>query len=150
MSPETVESLFKICNTAVLPFWMLLWVAPRARVTALLVHGPLVPALLGAVYVVGLLTLGPRPGNAGFFELSGVMQLFAQPQGVLIGWVHYLIFDLFIGAWEVRDAARLRIPHWAVVPCSLATLMLGPIGLLLYLILRAAMRQRLSLREEAA
>jgi hypothetical protein len=52
------------------------------------------------------------------------------------GWVHYLIFDLFVGAWESRDAVRREVPHWLAVPCLLGTLMFGPIGLLLYITAR--------------
>ena len=50
--------------------------------------------------------------------------------------MHYLVFDLFIGAWQTRDAARHGIPHGLVVPCLVLTFLLGPIGLLLYLALR--------------
>jgi len=49
---------------------------------------------------------------------------------------HYFAFDLFIGSWEVRDAARHQVPHLLVVPCLILTFMLGPIGLLGYLGLR--------------
>lgn len=145
MSPDVA---FKICNGAVLPFWLLLAVLPRARVTALLVHSPVIPVVLGSAYSLGLLTLGPSPEGGGFSSLAGVMKLFTVPQAVLVGWIHYLVFDLFIGAWQVRDAARHRIPHLAVIPCLFMTLMAGPMGLLLYLALRAALRRRLSLVED--
>jgi hypothetical protein len=56
---------------------------------------------------------------------------------LLAGWVHYMAFDLFIGAWETRDARRAGVPHLMVVPCLILTFMLGPIGLLVYLALRA-------------
>jgi hypothetical protein len=52
------------------------------------------------------------------------------------GWIHYLIFDLFVGAWEARDARRRGVPHLLLVPCLLATLMIGPVGLLLYVLVR--------------
>jgi hypothetical protein len=54
----------------------------------------------------------------------------------LAGWIHYLAFDLFVGAWEVRDAQRQGIHHLLVIPCLLATLMAGPAGLALYWLLR--------------
>lgn len=142
-----IDTVFLICNAAVMPFWLLLMVLPRARVTSMLVHGPVVPLLLGLVYVGGFLSMGPPPEGAGFGTLAGVMKFFSMPQGVLVGWVHYLIFDLFVGAWEARDAQRLGIPHLLLLPCLFFTLMLGPIGLLLYLGLRLAMRRRLGLAE---
>ena len=58
-----------------------------------------------------------------------------------------LVFDLFVGAWEARDAKRQGIPHLALVPCLLATLMFGPAGLLAYLALRGVMRRTETLAE---
>ncbi len=65
------------------------------------------------------------------------MVFFTYKPAVVAGWIHYLVFDLFVGAWEVRDARRRGVNHLAVVPCLLLTLLLGPIGLMLYLAIRA-------------
>ncbi len=144
MDPSLV---FLICNTGVLPFWLLLAVAPHWIWTQRLVHSVLVPVLLGGVYLWGVVTAPALPEGGGFGSLEAVMLLFTVPQGVLIGWVHYLVFDLFIGAWEVRDAKRHDIPHLALVPCLFFTLMLGPIGLLMYCALRGFMRRSATLVE---
>ena len=56
--------------------------------------------------------------------------------------MHYLAFDLFTGAWEAADAPAARIPHWLLLPCLALTLLAGPVGLLLYLCLKAARRTR--------
>jgi hypothetical protein len=82
-----------------------------------------------------------------FLTLYGVMIGFSAPQIVVAGWIHYLIFDLFIGAWESRDALRRGVPHWLVVPCLLATLMVGPVGLLLYVLLRFSSKRVLEYDE---
>jgi hypothetical protein len=58
-----------------------------------------------------------------------------------------LIFDLFVGAWQVRDAARRGVRHVLVVPCLVLTLMLGPLGLIAYLTLRAITARTLTLVE---
>jgi len=78
-------------------------------------------------------------GSSGFLDGATGSALFASPLAATFGWIHYLIFDLFIGAWESRDAQRRGIPHWAVIPCLLVTLLAGPIGLLVYLALRATL-----------
>ncbi len=131
-----LEILFKGANFAVLPFWLLLLVAPRWRGTQLLVHGPAVVLLLTPIYAYMLFGYGPSPQNVDMTTLYGVMSAFTAPHVVVAGWIHYLIFDLFIGAWEARDALRLHIPQLFVIPCLLATLVVGPVGLLLYLIVR--------------
>ncbi len=131
-----LEILFKGANFAVLPFWLLLLVAPRWRGTQLLVHGPAVVLLLTPIYAYMLFGYGPSPQNVDMTTLYGVMSAFTAPHVVVAGWIHYLIFDLFIGAWEARDALRLHIPQLFVIPCLLATLVVGPVGLLLYVIVR--------------
>jgi len=139
--------LFEIFNVGVMPFWALLIVAPRWQWTERLVHSALVPAILGSSYLVLMLAMPPPPAGGSFTSLEGVLTLLDSPQGMLVGWIHYLVFDLFVGAWELRDSQRREIPHLAVVPCLVLTLMLGPAGLLAYLALRFALRREWTLVE---
>ncbi len=145
----STASLFTICNYAVIPAWLLLGLLPRWRGTQLIVHAAWIPLALSAVYAVMLLA-GDAPEGASFGSLAGVMLFFTVPEAVLAGWIHYLAFDLFIGAWEVRDAQRRGIHHLMVVPCLFFTLMFGPVGLALYLLLRLALKRTAALHETAA
>ena len=132
----TPEMIFTIANNGILIFWVLLIVAPRWRGTELAVHSVAVPAILGLTYLWLLARVwlgGEAAPGTSYFTLAGVMALFASPVGAVMGWIHYLVFDLFIGAWQARDATRRGVPHWAVIPCLIVTLMAGPVGLLLYL-----------------
>lgn len=144
MTPET---MFLICNNGVLPAWLLLAFAPRWRGTQWIVHTVWIPALLGLAYLWAMTSSGAPPEGAGFGSLTGVMKLLSQPHAALAGWIHYLAFDLFVGAWESRDAQRLGISPILVAPCLFLTLMAGPVGLLLYAILRLALRKNASLIE---
>jgi len=145
-SPET---LFSLSSTAVLPGWLLLALAPRWRHTARLVCAVIIPGLLAVLY---LAVIAARWGGAegGFSSLADVQKLFADPWLLLAGWVHYLAFDLFVGAWEVRDAGRLGIPHLLVVPCLGLTFLFGPVGLLLYGVLRGVRARHVSVEEAAS
>ncbi|WP_437333171.1 ABA4-like family protein [Sorangium sp. So ce296] len=141
-----LETIFSICNAAVLPGWLLLAFAPRWRWTQRVAAGT--AAALALVYLILIVpTFGKGEGSFG--SLHGVGQLFARREVLLVGWIHYLVFDLFTGSWEVRDAARLGIPHWTVVPCLALTLLFGPVGFLGYLALRAALRRRLDIDDAA-
>ena len=102
----TPDLLFAICNYGVLPAWLLLVLAPRWSGTQWVVHSMFIPILLGTVYAFALATAPEPPEGASFGSLRGVMLFFTVPESALAGWVHYLAFDLFIGAWEVRDAQR--------------------------------------------
>ena len=135
------DTVFSICNYGVLPAWALLALAPKLKLTQIVVHQVWIPALLALFYIWAFAT-GPEPiEGAGFGSLQELALLFQSPMALLAGWIHYLAFDLFVGAWQVRDAQRRGINHWLVVPCLFATLMAGPIGLLLYACLRGAMKQ---------
>ena len=144
MNPDT---LFLVCNYAVLPAWLLLFLLPHHRITQSVVHAVWVPLLLGPFYIYALFFGQPAAEGAGFGSLQAVMLLFQSPTAVLGGWIHYLVFDLFIGAWIVRDARRQGIDHWFTTPFLFATLMAGPAGLMAYLLLRLAMRGEFSLFE---
>lgn len=141
-----LDALFQACNVAVLPPWALLVVAPSHRLTRAVVHGPGPALLLAALYGLLLATM-EGPAGGGFGSLDGVAALLGSRQGALVGWIHYLVFDLFVGAWEVRDAQRLGIHHGFVVPCLVLSLMLGPLGLASYLLVRWWRTKRFALHE---
>jgi hypothetical protein len=92
--------------------------------------------LLCLVYAWLIFTEFNFSGLAKFGSLDGVMELFTNKAIVTAGWVHYLAFDLLTGVWIKRNSVNYAIPHWVVLPCLLLTFMLGPVGLLLYLLIR--------------
>jgi Domain of unknown function (DUF4281) len=143
-----MDLLFKVINNSVMPAWLLLALAPRWKWTQRIVHSIFIPALLAVAYGALLVTSAPGPEGASFTSLEGVSALFrGQPAMILACWTHYLVFDLFVGAWEARDAQRLGISHWFVVPCLFLTLMYGPMGLLAWMLVRTIARQRVTLVE---
>ena len=132
----TPEQVFDICGKLVLPAWLLLIVLPKWEWTRKLVFHAWIPMLLGIAYVYCFYHAWPFPEGGGFGSLQEVMIAFTSPWLVMAGWIHYLAFDLFIGAWEVRDAQRRGINNFLVIPCVIFTFLAGPAGLLLYFIIR--------------
>ena len=129
------EQIFSIANLIAIIGWILLVVAPRWVFTKKVVLSGAIPLLLSVAYLILIFAFfGSSEG--GFSSLAGVMKLFTYEWMVLAGWIHYLAFDLFVGVWEVKDAQAKNISHWFVIPCLFLTFMLGPIGFLLYSILR--------------
>ncbi len=137
-----LDQLFSVCGAVAALGWLLLIVTPRWPTTQLLA-GAVLPAALASVYLI--LVVRSLPGaEGGFGSLAEVAALFSHPPLLLAGWIHYLAFDLFIGAWETRDAARHNLSHWLVIPCLVLTFFVGPIGLLAYLAIRSAKSRTLS------
>ena len=140
----TPEQIFMFANYGILPFWALLILLPTLKLTDFIVHSVAAPIILGTVYFWLFLDGAFTENGASlmdFMSLAGVMKLFAMKEAVVAGWVHYLVFDLFVGAWIGRDAQRCAVPHLLVVPCLLLTLLLGPLGLLAYLLLRGILNR---------
>ncbi len=129
------EQIFSIANLIALLGWIILIIAPRWIVTRKVVLSGAIPLLLSVAYLI-LIVLFFGKSDGGFGSLPEVMKLFTNEWATLAGWIHYLAFDLFIGSWEVKDAQAKNISHWFVIPCLILTFMLGPIGFLLYSILR--------------
>jgi hypothetical protein len=138
-SKHMPETLFSIANAAALSGWIALLFAPFAPKTIDLFAGWGLPAILSLGYsIIILVHFADAPG--GFQTLADVQLLFSDANVALGGWIHYLAFDLFIGAWVVRDARNHGIPHWCVVPILPFVFLLGPFGLLAYLCLRLVLK----------
>jgi hypothetical protein len=127
----SAETLFKLVSAAIVPGWLLLVAAPRSRITERLVFSGLYPLAFAVLYLVLIVVFYPG-AQGGFGSLAEVDRLFRDPYLLLAGWIHYLAFDLFVGAWEARDAGGRGVRHILLIPCLVLTFLFGPIGLLAY------------------
>lgn len=137
-----LEMIISIGSTTILLPWILLIVFPNWRGTQWCIHSVVIPVLIGALYVwlyvTGVLTTDSSlSGNT----VEDLIALYSVPEIAVAAWVHFVVFDLFVGAWQVRDAGRRGIKHLWVVPCLLLTLFAGPLGLMLYLGVRSVMKR---------
>ena len=138
MNPELVYS---VTNIAALAAWLVLVCYPLRR-EPILVAARTVAAVLSVVYVVLLARSLSEGGAPDFSTLAAVSVLFAHPGHAVMGWTHYLAFDLWVGTWEVEEAARRRLPYFLVLPCLALTFLVGPVGLVAFLALCAGWRLR--------
>lgn len=130
-----LDTWFSLAGTLAMAGWVLLVVFPRSPLVTDRLVGLGIPAVIGVVYA-GLILAFWAGSPGGFGSLDDVAALFSVRGLLLAGWVHYLAFDLFVGAWEVRTARTEGIPHLLVVPCLAMTFLFGPVGLLMFLTLR--------------
>jgi hypothetical protein len=134
MTPITV---FSIVNILALPMWILMVLLPKWMVTNFLMDYKVIPlalSLIYAVYIVQALMVG---GMMDFGTLESVMALFTEETAVLAGWVHYLAFDLLVGMWILEQNKKVGIHQVLMAFCLLGTFMFGPIGFLLFMIIKA-------------
>lgn len=133
--------VFGAVNLLALVAWAALILLPRwpALLSAVLYLGV---GLLCVAYATGLIGVlsglipNPQGGGADFSTIAGVRAIFSSDAGVTIGWTHYLAFDLFVGLWIARDGDAKDISRFVQAPILFATLMAGPLGLGLWLLIR--------------
>ncbi|MBL8346894.1 MAG: DUF4281 domain-containing protein [Rubrivivax sp.] len=139
------EAMFSAASLVAIFAWVGLGLAVlvrpgRLRASLLALVGRAVPTGLCVLYAYVLVAhWGTAPGG-GFSSLAAVMNLFSVPGKMLGGWVHFLAFDLLVGRWiadDVLASGRARALLLVALP---ATFMYGPLGLLLYLLARSALR----------
>ena len=142
----TSEVVFSTCNILAMLGWLTLVFLPRWRYSAGLIAPVIIPSLFAILYVILVL---PRVAElwGSYSSFPTVVALLQQPWIFIAAWVHYLAFDLFIGAWIVRDAQRVGISHMAVIPSLFLTFGFGPMGLLFYYQLRWYWGKRVRISE---
>lgn len=136
------DTTFAIASIAAIFGWIALGLAVlapgRLRAALMTFGGRYVPAALCLLYAVVLaIHWGSAPGG-GFGNLAAVQALFAVPGKMLGGWVHFLAFDLLVGHWLVDDVLAHGRARWPLLVVLPATFLYGPLGVLLYVLLRAA------------
>lgn len=133
------ETLFQAANMVALAGWVVLIASPIMPTLADRVAGILIPGLLAIAYTTLILAFWTR-AEGGFGGLAEVSLLFQTPELLLAGWIHYLAYDLFVGAWIVRRARSESVPFLVVLPILPLAFLFGPIGYLAWLGVTAVRR----------
>jgi hypothetical protein len=138
-----METIFQLSSVFVMPFWLLMIFFPHWRWTKRIMASlwVVVPAaLLYAVLIAPMaLSLVDDLINP---SLEAIAALLGSPTGATAGWVHFLAFDLFVGRWAYLDSRQNNFSAWLISPILFLVLMFGPLGLMLYLVVRALLLRR--------
>lgn len=129
---------FSVAGILAIVGWLVLLASPLIPVWSDRIAGVVLPAILSFGYFA-LLVLFPADAG-GFSTFDEVLELFTHPSSVLAGWVHFLAFDLLVGAWICRAGRRECISFWAILPCLPITFLFGPLGFLCFSGVRAVKR----------
>jgi len=138
----TPTQVFSIASTMALPMWLLMVFLPKWKGTRFLIDFKIIPLILAVLYAIYIFLSIQKSGSMDFGSLASVMELFTQEQAVLAGWIHYLAFDLLVGMWMLDKNKTLKIHPILMAPCLVGTFMLGPIGFLLFMIIKTVKNQQ--------
>ena len=133
MTPTIV---FSIASVIAMPMWVLMLFFSKWKVTQFLIDFKVIPLALAFIYAIYIFQTIQIGGMMDFGSLASIMALFTEKNALLAGWVHYLAFDLLVGMWMLDQNKELRINQLLMAPCLFLTFMLGPIGFLLFMIIK--------------
>lgn len=142
----TASGLFSVFNMLAMAGWIILalGVALKRGWLRDIVAGAYMPVVISMAYLV-LIVFFFAGAEGGFDTLENVQKLFTSPWAALAGWIHYLAFDLFMGARIARGMEEQGLPRWPLVLLLPLTFLFGPIGYLAFEIIKAT-----NLRTKAA
>ena len=126
---------FQLVNLLAFLTWLVILLFPTMKYTKRVVFGFTI-FLLSLVYNWMVFSTFQMDDFKEFSTLKGLMTLFQSEQAVLLGWIHYIAFDLMAGLYILDNGQKSNIKHIFLVPCFGFTFMFGPAGLLIYRIIR--------------
>ncbi len=138
-----LELLFSVAGVLAMVGWLVLLASPFIPEWSDKIAGLVIPIFMSLGYVV-LSVFFSSGGDGGFGSLADVAKLFSHQEALLAGWVHFLAFDLLIGAWICRTARQERLSFWLVIPCLPLTFLFGPAGFLAFSVARLLGRAKVS------
>jgi len=133
----TLDSWFVAAHAIAFVGWAALFALPwlGRRRAVLAARWAAVP--LCFLYLLFLFThLKAIPTDSGY-TLAAIGRFFDKPVMLLVGWIHYLVLDLWVGSWEAEHSEKAGVPYALLLLCLFTTMMIGPLGLLLYLAVAA-------------
>ena len=144
----TTENIYLVANWGVIPFWLLLILAPQHGLTNFLAQSVIAPLLLATGYSYLTYNLYLEKNVFDGFELysglDGLYSMFSNEILLLIFWLHFLAISLFAGTWIIRDARRYLIPRIITIPTLILTYFSGPVGIVIYWFIRIFFAKKIS------
>jgi hypothetical protein len=148
----TFENIYLWTNFGILPLWLMLIIIPNSKFTQFFVNSIIVPLILSATYtyIIYQAILMDEP-IFDFFKLylniDNLYTLFATESFLLVFWLHFLTLNLFLGSWISRDGIKHNMPRSLVFLPLILVYFTGPLGLVLYWIIRVFYAKRISFHD---
>ena len=133
----TPDQLFGYAGQAAMIGWVILIFLPRRWDWLTAIPRLIIPLGLSLLYAGLAMAYFFTVEGGGYGSLEEVAALLGNEHMLLAGWVHYLAFDLFIGGWIAVEADKVGINRVIQAPILIATFMFGPVGLAIFLLMRA-------------
>ena len=148
----TFENIYLWTNIGILPFWFMLIIIPNSRFTRFFVNSIIIPLILATtyVYIIYQAILLNEP-IFDFFKLylslDNLYTIFATESFLLVFWLHFVALNLFLGSWVSSDGVKHNISRNLILIPLVLVYFTGPLGLVLYWIIRIFYAKRLGFHD---
>ena len=137
----TIEMLYFWVNLGVLPFWLILIFLPNSKFCKIFVTSIFPFLILSGAYIFMLYKsyLGTYDFTSNFNLYLGINELkdlFSDQIFLMMFWIHFISINLFTGGWIVNDSQKFQISKMLLIIPLLTTYLIGPLGLILYWLIR--------------
>ena len=148
----TFENIYLWTNFGILPFWLMLIIIPNSKFTQFFVNSIILPLILTTIYVyiIYQAILLDEPISEiikMYLSLDNLYTVFATESFLLVFWLHFLTLNLFLGSWISRDGVKYNMPRGLVSVPLILVYFTGPLGLVLYWIIRVFYAKRLGFHD---
>ena len=146
----TIEILYYWVNFGVLPFWLILIFIPQSNLCRYFVTSIFPILLLSGAYIFMLYKsyLSSYEFLTNFdlyLKISNLSNLFTNETFLMLFWIHFVSINLFTGGWIVKDSQKFGINKIILFLPLLITYLIGPLGILVYWIVRIFYAKRINL-----
>ena len=148
----TVENLYYWVNFGVLPFWLILIFFPQSHfcryfVTSIFPIFILSGAYIFMFYKSYLNSYDFEQNFELYFGINNISELFSDKSFLIMFWIHFVSINLFTGGWIVKDSQKLGINKILLILPLILTYLIGPLGLLIYWLIRIFYAKTINLYE---
>ena len=131
-------AMFWISSILIIPFWSLMWIMPQHELTRRFV-GDIRWSVLPLLIPYVILALPNAPNILITFASQMptpeiVVDLFQDDEVIVLGWLHFLAFDLFIGRYVWLRMLSTKRPIYVSTPILILCTLMAPLGFLLGLL----------------
>ena len=148
----TFENIYLWTNFGILPFWFMLVIIPNSKITQFFINSIIIPLILSAAYIYILyqtIQLDEPIFNTFslYLGLDNLYTVFATESFLLVFWLHFLALNLFLGSWISNDGIKYGIPRTFTSISLFLTYFTGPLGLVLYWMIRIFYAKKLGFHD---
>jgi len=146
----TIETIYLWLNFGIIPFWVILVFFPQTNfcryfVVSVIPYFVLAPIYIYLFYIFYISGFDLSEIFKLYLGIDELIDLFSSSSFLILFWIHFLAINLFCGAWMVRDSQKFMMPKIIVFVPLVFTYFIGPLGILIYWIVRIFFAKKLSL-----